>query len=312
MRVAHSLTAIPPLDGLQAVLAAAQHGSFTGAAEAIGVTHGAISRRVATTEAWLGTSIFERHGRGVRLTPAGQRFAREIAQALAAIGQTSERWRPRHGRVTLRLGLVPSFAKLWLLPRLKGLMDTLPGIRVELLVDHRTVDLQANEADVVIRYGKGNWPGLRAKLLFDETLVPVASPAMARQLRERSDPEMLLDCPLIHDSDTSQWRAWFAERRVRFSPRVHDHRFEDYDLVLAAAEGSIGLALLRLPLAQDWLSSGKLVVISPHALPNPKGHWIAHRNDEERDGVLTFVDSVLEEVTFSKRPTANPGLPIGG
>lgn len=274
------------------MLVAARGGSFTLAADALGVTHGAISRRVASVEAWLGAAIFERHGRGVRLTPAGQRFARQIEQALEAIEQTSERWRPGKGRTTVRLSVVPSFAKLWLLPRLMPLLEQVPDLRVDLIVDHRTVDLHANEADVVVRYGRGKWPGLESRSLFPETLVPVCSPGLARRLGQNPDVEALARLPLIHDSDTSQWRAWLRDAGLRYRPRLNDRRFEDYDLVLAAAEGSLGLALLRLPLAESWLEAGRLVTVSERARPNPLGHHVAYRLEERREGVLTFVEAL--------------------
>lgn len=289
-----SLPIVPPLEGLQAVLAASQGGSFSVAAETLGLTHGAISRRVAAVETWLGMAVFERHGRGVRLTPAGQRFTRQIEQALEAIEQTSERWRPG-GRATLRLSVVPSFAKLWLLPRLAPLLADLPGVRVELVVEHRAVDLDAREADVVIRYGRGGWPGLHVRRLFGETLVPVASPVVAARLGMEASVADFVRYPIIHDSDTSQWRAWFADAGIRYRPRADDRRFEDYDLVLAAAEGSLGLALLRLPLAQDRLEKGTLVQVSSRSRPNPLAHYVGHRRDERRDEVRHFVDRLCNQ-----------------
>jgi DNA-binding transcriptional LysR family regulator len=288
----HSLPDLPPLDGLLAVLAAAESGSLTHAAETLGVTHGAISRRVAVVEAWLGTAIFERHGRGVRLTPAGQRFRRQVQEALQALEQTSERWRPRHGRTTVRLSVVPSFAKLWLLPRLSMLLERLPDVRLELLVEHRTADLDAGDADVVVRYGRGNWPGLHVSHLFSETLLPVGSPALVERLGGLESTDALARCPLIHDSDTSQWRSWFADGGMRYRPRIDDRKFEDYDLVLAAAEGSLGLALLRLPLAQAWLDSGRLVQVSSRSRPNLWSHFVARRRDEQREGALKVTEEL--------------------
>jgi DNA-binding transcriptional LysR family regulator len=161
-----------------------------------------------------------------------------------------------------------------------------------LIVEHRTADLDAGEADVVIRYGSGDWWGLHVRHLFSETLLPVASPALAERLGKDPDAAMLSRCAIIHDSDSSQWRSWFADAGLRYRPRIDDRKFEDYDLVLAAAEGSLGLALLRLPLAQAWLESGKLVPVSDRSRPNPSGHHLACRREESRDGVLKFVDAL--------------------
>jgi LysR family transcriptional regulator, glycine cleavage system transcriptional activator len=184
---------------------------------------------------------------------------------------------------------VPSFAKLWLMPRLSALLEKIPEVRLELIVDHRTVDLDAGEADVVVRYGQGSWPGLHVRHLFSETLLPVGSPTFVEQLGKEPGVDALARAALIHDSDTSQWRAWFADEGVRYKPKIDDRTFEDYDLVLAAAEGSLGLALLRLPLAQAWLDSGRLVAASARSRPNKSGHYVAHRREETRAGVLEFV-----------------------
>lgn len=300
----HSIPSVPPLEALQAVIVAARDGSFSIAADTLGVTHGAISRRVATVETWLGSAVFERHGRGVRLTPAGQRFVRQIVQALEAIEQSSERWRPRYGHATVRLSVVPSFAKLWLLPRLALLLEQLPDVRVELIAEHRAVDLEAGEADVAVRYGRGGWPAVEARHLFGETLVPAASPTIAAEVGKKPSAERLARCPLIHDSDTSQWRTWFADAGIKYRPRVEDRRFEDYDLVLAAAAGSLGLTLLRLPTAQQWLEDGRLVIISPRSLPNPLAHHVVYRRGERRESVLHIAERLCQ---FGSRHTAATG-----
>lgn len=288
----HSLPNVPSIEGLLAVLAAADCGSLTLAAERLGLTHGAISRRVAAVEDWLGNPIFERHGRGVRPTPAGLRFAQQVRQLLEGLEQTSDRWRPRHRKTTVRLSVVPSFAKLWLVPRLAALLEHLPDVRLDLAVEHRTADLEGGEADVAVRYGRGHWPGLQVRHLFSETLLPVASPAFAARLPTPPTAEALSRLPLVHDSDTSQWRAWFREVGVAYAPRADDRKFEDYDLVLAAAEGSLGLALLRLPLAQAWLDNGRLVPVSNRRRENPSSHYVACRRDEGRPGVLRLVDQL--------------------
>lgn len=99
----HVSESLPPLDGLNVLLAAADAGSFTAAAEILGITHGSVSRRIAALERWLGTELFERHGRGVRLTPAGQRFAADARMALSSLTRSADQWRPPRGRQTVRL-----------------------------------------------------------------------------------------------------------------------------------------------------------------------------------------------------------------
>jgi DNA-binding transcriptional LysR family regulator len=288
----HSLEPLPPLDGLNAMLAAAEAGSFTAAADMLRITHGSVSRRIAALEAWLGTSLFERHGRGVRLTPAGQRFAAEARQALGLLSRSADQWRPRRGRPTVRLAVVPAFARLWLLPRLTELERG--DIHIEVAMDHRPSDLNAQEADVVIRYGRGSWEGLDTQLLFRETLRPVAAPSLAAELGDDADAETLLRQPLIHDSDMTHWRAWLGGAGLRYRPRWQDRRFEDYDTVLTAAEAGLGVAMLRAPLADAAVAAGRLAYVAARAEPNPAAHFVGMRTGESRSAVIELAARLLK------------------
>jgi len=231
----------------------------------------------------------------VQLTPAGQRFAAETRHVLATLSRSAEQWRPWRGRQTVRLSVVPSFAKLWLVPRLRALEGA--DLHVELLLEHRVSDLDAREADIAIRYGGGRWDGLDASLLFTETLLPAAAPALAKQLGSRPKGARLLQCPLLHDSDIGQWRAWLAENGVRYRPRWQDRRFEDYDMALSAAEAGLGTVLLRLPLAQAWLDDGRLVSLGLPEMPNPNGHYVCARTTETRPTVAALRDRLQAAVT---------------
>lgn len=301
----HISDQLPPLDGLTTLLVAADEGSFSGAAARLGLTHGSVSRRIAALEAWLGTAIFERHGRGVRLTPAGQRFAAEVRRSLGGIARSAEQWRPWRGRQTVRLSVVPSFARLWLLPRLPRLERT--DIHVELMLEHRPTELDAREADIAIRYGRGAWEGIDAALLLSETLVPVASPALRARLGADPGVDELLQQPLLHDSDISQWRDLLLRWGVNYRPRWQDRRFEDYDSVLAAAEAGLGLALLRVPLAARWLTEGRLIRVGDAEIDNPARHFVCVRAGEARRAVLALSERL--QALGSSAPDADGTRP---
>ena len=298
---------MPPLEALAAVVAAHRAGSFTAAAETLGITHGTISRRVHAVEHWLGTPLFKRMARGVSTTPAGQRFVAQVEQALAAIRDSADQWRPRRDLPVVRLSVVPSFARLWLLPKLAALQGNPPYCRIDLLTEHRVLDIGAGQTDLAVRYGKGRWPGVAARLLFAENLFPVASPQWAAQWKVPPTAAEIAQLPLLHDSDTSQWRRWLHAAGSTFRVKDADRRFEEYDLVLAAAEAGLGIALLRSPLADEWLHARRLVRVAAQNLPNPAGHYLAMAAGETRAAVLQ-VASMLFEWTTSLRdePTATP------
>lgn len=283
---------LPPLESLSALLAAADQGSLSAAAEILGVTHGSISRRIATLETWLGAPVFDRHGRGVRLTPAGRRFLTDARRAVEILSESAQPWRQPRGRPTVRLSAVPSVARLWLLPRLKQLERT--DLRVEVMTEHRPADLGAREADIAIRYGHGGWEGVEAKPLITETLLPAATPEIADRVGAALETHVLEDMPpLLHDSDISQWRLWLREAGLAYRPRWQDRRFEDYDTVLAAAKAGLGVALLRRPLVEPGRALSGLVRVSDRVSPNPKQHYICLRAGEGRGAVLELADRLV-------------------
>ncbi|MED5620233.1 LysR substrate-binding domain-containing protein [Ideonella sp. BN130291] len=277
---------LPPLDGLRVAVLAARMGSFSAAAQSLGLTHGAVSRRVASVESWLGTPLFTRAGRGVTLTPEGQRLIRTAEQAMDAIGRCAEQWRPHRGLQTVKVSVVPSLARLWLLPRMRALQGEPADLRIDLDVEHSLADVQGGQVDLAIRYGSTPGEGLDACVLMRERLLPVASPELAGSLGARPKAAELHRLPLVHDSDLRQWQLWFADTGLRVRPRGLDRRFEDYDLVLLAAEQGLGVALARLPIAQAWLDAGRLVPVSTRRIDNPLAHQLVLRRGESREAVL--------------------------
>jgi LysR family glycine cleavage system transcriptional activator len=292
--MAHSLETLPPLDTLQAFEAAARAGSFSAAAGALNLTHGAISRRIARLEGWLGLRVFERQARGIALTPEGQRLLQRTQAAFSLIADTSDRWTEPRGPAVVRVNSMPSVSSLWLMPRVARFEAGDPPLRVILLIDQRTVDLADQGVDLAIRCGRGGLPGRVSAKLFEEWCFPIAAPGLARRIAA-GDPERLLAHPLIHDSDASGWRAWFAAHGLDYRPRPQDRRFEDYNLVLDAAACGLGIALARPPLAQGPIESGRLVAVDERSVLNPVSYWLDRPGGTIRPAAAALARRVAEE-----------------
>lgn len=287
----HSFS-LPPLESLTAVLAAGRTGSFSAAALELGVTHAAISRRVQAAESWLGVALFERHGRGVRTTPDGDRFIARVGEAFTMIARSGDQWRQRRGTEIVRLSILPAFAKLWLFQMLGKLQDA--HLRFDMLVEHRLADLDKGEVDIAIRCGNGQWTGVNSTPLFQEMVYPVASPALAARLGPNPPVSAILAETLVHDSTVTSWRAWLAAHDVPYNkPRPQDIRFEDYDTVLAALEVGLGIGMLRSPLGDPWVADGRLVPISPLWVPNPYLYHLVTRTGTPRPAVAEARDRML-------------------
>ncbi len=287
-------SALPPLDTLRAFEAAARFGSFSGAAEALNLTHGAISRQVARLEHWLGTRLFSRQARGVALTPEGQRLLQRTQEAFALIADTSDRWSEPRGAAVVRFSAIPSVCSLWLMPKLKQFEAGDPQLRVVLQVDHRRADLDSEGIDLAIRCGRGGAPGRVSVQLFEEWCFPVASPELASSIGD-GRPERLLEQPLIHDSDAGGWRAWFLAQGLDYRPRPQDRRFEDYNLVLDAAAAGLGVALARPPLAQRQVDAGRLAVVDARTALNPVSYWLDRPHGQPRPAALALATRIAAE-----------------
>jgi len=281
----------PPLDSLDTVCVVARHDSFSAAAEALGLTHGAVSRRVAMVEAWLGVHLFERHGRGVRVTPDGQRFVSRIDAAFRLIDEAAVRWRGRRGPQVVRISVVPGFAKLWLFERLAALEQGDPPLRIEIVAEGRNADVAGGEVDLAVRYGPGGWRDVAVTRLLPERLYPVARPDLARRIGEA--PDALLQAPLLHDSDLTGWRTWLGACGIALKPRPQDRRFDDYTLVLAAAEAGLGIALARAPLSDRAVRDGGLVRLGEREVPSPLGYHLITRIGETRPAAAALAERML-------------------
>lgn len=285
---------LPPLDTLRAFEAAARSGSFSAAAEALNLTHGAISRQVAKLEHWLGLRVFERQARGVALTPEGQRLFQRTQEAFSVFADSSDRWSEPRGTAVVRFSATPSVCSLWLMPRWQRLESGDPTVRIMLQVDHRKVDLEEEGIDLAIRCGRGGTPGRVSVQLFEEWCYPVASPELARAIGE-GRPERFLDQPLIHDSDAAGWRAWFNAQGLDFRPRQQDRRFEDYNLVLDAAASGLGVALSRPPLAQAQVDAGRIARVDARTALNPVSYWLDRPMGQPRPAAVALATRIATE-----------------
>lgn len=249
---------LPPLNALKAFEAAARLSSFSRAAEELNVTHAAISRHIRALEADFRTPLFERTGRGVELTEAGRSLAADLTTAFDAIASAAARFaRPSRRRKRLSVTSDPSFAALWLVPRLGKFSALHPGIDLVLDATPRLVNFAKEDVDLGIRWGSGTWDNVAVTKLAPAELMLVCSPDFleAHPVTGATELESGL---LIQETAKECWNAWLtaagvADRIVPSGPTLNG------DLVIAAAEAGQGLALADQIQAGDALVSGRLI-----------------------------------------------------
>lgn len=251
------MSILPPIVNLQAFEAVARRRSFALAAAELHVTASAISHQVARLESLLGVRLLERSAHGVRLSAAGEQYLSRVAGALTAIGSASDDVRQGVAN-SLYLHSSPSLATLWLMPRLPAFAQANPDISLNLSAAHIHSDFALGPADLDIRYGVPRWPDLVVEPLFEERILPLASPAFIRAHRLRRI-DQLLDTPLIQSNvNVVQWADWFAAFSDKRPPERFALRFDRAQMAMDAAILGLGVALESATLAGRHLAEGRL------------------------------------------------------
>ena len=180
------MTRLPSLNGLRAFEAAARHLSFTAAATELNVTQTAISHQIRRLEEELGIRLFVRQNRSLALTPEARDYLPGIRAAFNDLRLATDRLTRKDNDHVLTVSTLASLAAKWLLPRLSMFQQAHPGIDVRITTSTGLVDFQRDGVDAAIRYGRGQWPGLRADWLMADELFPVCSPAAVSHSRQSS------------------------------------------------------------------------------------------------------------------------------
>lgn len=253
----HPMSALPPLPSLLAFEAVARRRSFGVAAMELHLTASAVSHQVARLEAQIGVRLFDRSAHGVRLSPAGEQYLSRISGALGAISAATEDLRQGVSN-SLYVHSSPSLASLWLMPRLKSFAQASGEISLNLSASHTHSDFGLGQVDLDIRYGVAQWPDLVVEPLFEESIVPLASPAFIREKRLKR-VEQLLEAPLIQSNvNVVQWSEWLAKFSDKRPPDRFSLRFDRAQMALEAAVQGLGIALESTTMAARHIAEGRL------------------------------------------------------
>ena len=304
------LNALPPLDALKGFVATARRGSITAAADELCLTQSAVSRQIQSLEQRLGAPLFVRGKRGIALTAAGEGLYAIAAPMLSQLADFAGALRaaPQSNPVTIAAGI--GVAALWILPRLGAFQALHPGVDVRLAAGNALSDLEREGIDLAIRYCDAAQAPPGALHLFDEVVVPVASPALAARAFA---PGALLEHTLLELDDAPRtwlhWHAWLRARGIRRKPPRSLH-FNQYDQVVQAALEGHGVALGRLALVEPLLGAGRLAAQLEEARRVPgRGYWLLEGPDAGRADVALFRAWLLHELAQSRARIEDYGVP---
>jgi LysR family glycine cleavage system transcriptional activator len=273
-----SAARIPPIQCLLTFEALARLRSVTQSAEELCVTPSAVSHRVKQLEQIIGTKLFGRAD--FSLTTEGVEYLAHVREGLAML-QRFPSSGPSSGKRKLRLAVTPTFARAILIPRLAQFTEAYPEIDLALQVSIPLLDVVAEDADLMVRFGTGRYADVEHMLLAKDVVTPLASPAYVREhgpfeLAQDLEGETLLRSPL------EPWRTWFAANSLDWPEPSDGSQFNDIGLMCDAASAGMGIALVRLKLAQPWLEHGTLVRLGSNQVfgadvPSPHAHYLCWR-----------------------------------
>ena len=271
-----ALQHIPPIQCLLTFEALARLRNAGRAADELCVTPSAISHRVRQLETHLGTKLFGRAD--FTLTAEGVAYLGNVRTALSALQQTSSR-RGVRGGTRLRVAITPTFCRQFVMPRLELFRNAFPDIELILQVSIPLLDVTAEEYDLEIRFGTGDYKDREHRLILEDTLTPVCSPSYLREhgpFDQFESRREVLQSHLIR-SPLEPWSPWFASCGIDVPEPAAGSQFNDIGLIYDAAASGFGVALLRRKMGAAWLDSGRLLRLSQRAVPSPHRHYICWR-----------------------------------
>ncbi len=267
---------LPSLNALAAFESAARHLSLTKAAEELNVTPGAVSKQVRILEDELGNSLFLRRHRALELTREGETIAMALREGFERISSTFRQVKTFGGQSSVTIGSTMAMAHLWLMPRMGAFWNNHQGIVVDHVISDHPRGLDRPDVDLRIRYGDGEWPDEMSERLYDDRILPVASPDFARE-HPVSSLEDLTQLQLLSVEGIDwTWTTWAGFLREMGFPdrRLNVRRFNSYVIAVQAARSGQGVALGWASLVTPLIEAGDLVQLTDAEIAAPQSFFV--------------------------------------
>ena len=278
---------LPPLSSLRAFAAVAETKGFSGAGRALNVTHAAVSQQVRSLEDLLGTRLVEREGRGLALTADGHHLADGLKEGFETIQETVERLQEADQSRPLNITMTPSFAVSWLMPRVSDFKCAYPEIELMLNPTADVVEVGPGGADLAIRFGAGDWPGMETELLLATSYVVVGAKSLVGDKTEWC-PDELLQLPWLQELGTNEIGLWLESQGVVPAGKLNITHLPGY-MVLDGLRRGNGVSPTARAFVKSEIESGTLKVLFEDIKPERSGYHIVTRPGVLRPPLKAFV-----------------------
>jgi LysR family glycine cleavage system transcriptional activator len=275
--------------------------SFKQAADDLSVTPAAISQQIRSLEDFLGVELFRRTNRSLILTESAQLSLVPLKEGFERLEAAVDVITESKTSNVLKVSVSPSFASKWLVPRLASYYERSPNAIVKISASMQVTDFQADDIDIAIRYGNGNYDGLHSEQILKETIFPVCAPALFDD--KVATPCAVLERTLIHDdsgledSSAPSWAMWLKAAGVEAPDGMPAIHFNTHALAIEAAVAGRGIALARSAIAEEDLKAGRLIKPFGEEVPIDFAHYIVCPKEKlKSERVQDFIEWIWQEV----------------
>lgn len=269
------MTQLPPLPWLRAFEVSARHLSFTSAAQELNLSQAAVSKQIKLLEQQLREPLFLRFPRSLSLTKAGEAFLPKVQDAFERLAAGTNEVFGQHRTDVLTVRVAVGFGVQWLASRLPDFLAKHPDI--PLRITSSVWNEEGGDYDLDIRYGDGNWQGIKSERLTREWLTPVCSPTLAATM---TNPKDVSGHPLIHVLGYKEgWARWLKQAGVKLPSQSPALQFDNSLMAFALAKQGAGIALARTSMLGNELTKGTLVAPFKLSVPVEEGFHLFSRDD---------------------------------
>ena len=301
-----------PLNALRVFEASARNLSFKKASEELSVTAAAVSHQVKGLEEFLGLPLFRRMPRGLLLTDTGQLLLSELSEVFQSLDRAMERVIDSDSRGTLTLSVAPTFAVMWLIPRLQKFYALYPDLDVRISTGLSLIDFHRDDFDAAIRLGSGQWLGLEAIELFDETVTPMCSPRLLEGPNAIRSPDDLSKHVLLHnhsmdyDPEAPTWETWLEAAGATGVDASRGTHFSLPDHGLQAAIDGAGIVLGWRSLSAKDVAAGRVVEPFDVTLPLGSSFYLVYPEAHSlRPQIAALRDWLKKELREGQKSESN-------
>ncbi len=264
---------LPPLRALEAFVRTVRLGSARAAAEELGLSPSALSRRIGNLEEFVGKKLFTRARQAMQLTDDGHAFYEAVNPQLEALARAVESQSENLSVLRLHLGVLPLFGTQRLFPKLSELRARHPLLHIDIDTGPHLEDRVGDVLDAAIILSRGPSRGLHAVRLDYNKVHAICSRELAARVGAEPDRELLArQTFLIHNELPESFSAWRTELGMPdLEPAAIDH-FDSGQIMLEAAAQGLGIAIMH----DDHIrraADSRLATLYDIAVESPYSYW---------------------------------------